>query len=208
MNDTYSSNGLLQVHLSHGGAIHPFELQNAVVAFYDGGRAAHQANSSGLACLLNKLIASFCGTMTHVELAFRFVNRELGREAWFACSVYQGHPLQFRSKQYDTLWEVIDLKLSGQEQERLFRACRADAELALSFDGWFFLHFMTPHCSLKTNPEQLSRSTWCSEHVAARLASFQFDLGRPASRVTPGQIYTYLTSNNYSAFRRSKTVAV
>ena len=206
MYDIYSSEGTLQISLPFGGQLHPFVLKDVVVAFYDGGRAAHQ--EPGIGCLLNTLISSFCGKMTHVELAFRFESKEIGRESWFACPVYQGHTLQFKAKQYDTLWEVIDLQLKDVEKDRLFKLCRSDVELALDFDGWFFVNFITPSCASKTEPLQLSRKTWCSEHVASRLAVLGYDFGRSASRVTPIHIYSTLKDRGYTQFRHSRTMSV
>lgn len=207
MNDIYShEEGRLEIRLPLAGQMEPFVLRDVAVAFYDGGRAAHQ--TSGVGCLINKLISAFCGHMTHVELAFRFENKELGQESWFSCGIYQGHRLQFRSKSYDTMWEVLDLKLQSVEIERIFKACRSDVELALNFDGWFFLNFLVPACSLKTTPIGHSRKTWCSEHVASRLALLDFDFNRSAGRVTPTQIYDVLMDKGYVSFRHSRTVNV
>lgn len=207
MHDIYSTEeGRLEIRLPYGGQMHPFVLCGAAVAFYDGGRAAHQ--EVGVGCLLNKLIAAFCGQMTHVELAFRFENKELGQESWFSCMIYQGHQLEFKAKQYDTLWEVLDLKLNNLDLDRLFKACRLDVGLELSFDGWFFLNFLTPSCSLRTEPVAPSRKTWCSEHVAGRLALVGFDFGRSASRATPSRIYDELIDKGYIPFRHSRTISV
>lgn len=207
MNDIYSHDeGRLEIRLPLGGRMEPFVLCDVAVAFYDGGRAAHQ--EVGVGCLLNKLVSAFCGQMTHVELAFRFENKELGKESWFSCGIYQGHRLQFRSKSYDTVWKVIDLKLQGVEIERLFKACRSDVELDLQFDGWFFVNFLSPACSLRTQPVAHSRKTWCSEHVASRLALLDFDFGYSAGRVTPTRIYEVLLDKGYVPFQRSRTMNV
>lgn len=206
MHDLYSPDGLLEIRLAVGQQMHAFVLRDVVVAFYDGDKAGREV--AGLGCLINKLVHSFCGRMTHVELAFRFECKEIGREAWFACSVYQGHALQFKTKQYDAMWEVIDLHLKDVDKERLLNFCREDAQLELSFNGWFFLNFLTPACSLKTESLPLSRKTWCSEHVASRLADVGYDFGCSASRVTPTQIYQMLKERGYMQYRHGRTTGV
>lgn len=207
MHDIYSTlDNQLEIQLPVAGQLHPFVLKDVMVAFYDGGKAAH--HEAGIGCILNKLISSFWGRMTHVELVFRFECKAMKRHTWFACSIYQGHSIQFKSKEYDPIWELFDLGLKEMDKDRLFKLCRSDVELDLSFDGWFFLNFLTPSCSAKTEPIHPSRKTWCSEQVAARLASVGYDFGRSASRVTPTHIYTMLKERGYIRYQHSRTMSV
>ena len=202
-----STAGLLAIELPTRHGIHSFELDRACVAFYNG-TTQTEAVTTCVNWAIHRAVHTMHPGFTHTELAFHFVSEDKRSECWMSCCIYRNTALHFEAKtgKYFTehfvpAWTVLQLVLKKPTLEQLLLDCVNDVQLGLAFNETFWWNFLMPFRFCRTRG-QLRQSTWCSEHVAFRLARLDICAFAAPERLTPQAIYDCLIENGCTQYTK------